>query len=64
MKLPTTNAEYPILTVDPTAQNTFFDSAPLVSIIDESVPVMTVVVVWNIHVFWGAFLPSSVTYDS
>jgi hypothetical protein len=51
MKLPSTNAEYPMLTVDPTAQNTFFDNAPFVSIIDESVPVMSVVVVWNIHVF-------------
>jgi hypothetical protein len=40
-----------MLTVDPTAQNTSFDNAPFVSIIDESVPVMSVVVVWNIHVF-------------
>ena len=40
---PTMKAEYPMLVVEPTAQNTFFDKAPFFRIIDESDPVVSVV---------------------
>ena len=45
MILPTTKLENPMLAVDPTAQYTFADSAPFLSIIDESDAVVNVVVV-------------------
>ena len=46
---PTKNEAYPRLTVDWMAQKTFFANAPFIRIIDESSPVIKVVVVWNIH---------------
>ena len=58
--LPTKNVAYPVLTLDPTAQYTFFDNAPFFRMTEESSPVLKVVVVWNIHIDVEILRPSRV----